>query len=89
MFKNSILKKKKKKPRGFPILAYTGRLRRKGLPFSGFRYSYFEKGCPIKCTRQPQKCIVRGLEFTVFQRNLKQWQEIRGHEHMSASAKGK
>ena len=47
--------------------------------------SHFEKGCPIKCTRQPQKCIVRGLEFTVFQRNLKQWQE-RPWTYMSASA---
>ena len=26
-------------PRGeFPIMAYTGRLRQKGVPFSGFRY---------------------------------------------------
>ena len=35
-------------------MAYTGRLRRKGVPFSGFRYNYFEKGCRIKCTRQPR-----------------------------------
>ena len=35
------------------------------------------------------KGIVGGFEFTVFQRNFKQWQEIRGHGHMSASAKGK
>ena len=47
-------------------------------------YSCFEKGCRIKCTRQP----VGGLEFTVFQRNLREWHE-RDRGHMSTSAKGK
>ena len=55
-------------------MAYTGRLRCKGLPFLGFRFSYFEKGCRIKCATTP-KCIMGGLEFIVFQRNLKQCQE--------------
>ena len=35
-----IVSFKKTKPVGFPTLAYTGRLRRKGSPFLGFRYMY-------------------------------------------------
>ena len=40
-----------------------------------FRYSYFEKGCRIKCTRQPRKVLWVVFEFTIFQGNLKEWQE--------------
>ena len=32
-------------------------------------YSYFEKGCRIKCARQPRKVLWVVFEFTVFQRN--------------------
>ena len=35
-----IVSFKKTKPGFFPRLAYTGGLRRKGLPFLGFRYMY-------------------------------------------------
>ena len=38
-------------------------------------YSYFEKGCRIKCTRQPRKVLWVVFQFTVFQGNLKEWQE--------------
>ena len=38
---------------------------------SWFVYSYFEKGCRKKCTRQSQKALV-GFEFSVLQRNLKE-----------------
>ena len=51
-------------------------------------YSYFEKGCREKCTLQPPKDIVSGLEFTVLQRNLKEFaQEAMGG--LFPSAKGK
>ena len=42
-------------------------------------YSYFEKGCRKKCTRQTRKVlwVVLSSLFSVcvFQRNLKEWQE--------------
>ena len=38
-------------------------------------YSFFEKGCQRKCTQQSWKVLWVGFEFTVFQRNLKQWYE--------------
>ena len=38
-------------------------------------YSYFEKGCRKKCTRQSREGIVGGFEFTVLQRNLNEWHE--------------
>ena len=51
MFKNIILKKKNR-PGGFPILAYGGEAPPERVTF--FRYSYYEEGCWIKCTRQPR-----------------------------------
>ena len=38
-------------------------------------YSYFEKGCRIKCARQLRKVLWVVFEFIVFQGNLKEWQE--------------
>ena len=38
-------------------------------------YSYFEKGCRIKCTRQPRKVLWVVLSSLFFQRNLVEWQE--------------
>ena len=35
-------------------------------------YSYFEKGCRKKCTRQSQK-VLWVVEFTFLHRNLKEW----------------
>ena len=42
---------------------------------SVFVFSYFEKGCRKKCTRQSTIGIVGGFEFTVLRRNLKEWHE--------------
>ena len=47
-------------------------------------YSYFEKGCRIKCTRQPRKVLWVVLSSLFFKEI---WKRI--HRHMSASAKGK
>ena len=44
---------------------------------SSLTYSYFEKGCRKKCTRQSLKGFMGGFEFTVLQRNLKEWHESR------------
>ena len=38
-------------------------------------YSYFEKGCRFEVHATTPKGIVGGFEFTVFQRNWKEWQE--------------
>ena len=38
-------------------------------------YSYFEKGCRKKVRATIPKGIVGGFEFTVVQRNLKEWHE--------------
>ena len=86
VFKNSIFKKKKQ-TRGTPYHGLYGVLRRKGLLFLGFRSSYFEKGCRIKCTRQPRnvsRVVLSSLFFKEISKNGR-----RGHRHMSASAKGK
>ena len=52
-----------------------------------FIYSYFEKGCRIKCTRQPRKVLWVVLSALFFKEIWKKG--TRGHGHMSASAKGK
>ena len=38
-------------------------------------YSYFGKGCRIKCAQQLRKVLWVVFEFIVFQGNLKEWQE--------------
>ena len=50
-------------------------------------YSYFEKCCRIKCTRQPRKVLWVVLSALFFKEIWKKG--TRGHGHMSASAKGK
>ena len=40
-----------------------------------FVYGYFEKGCWKKEHAPILKAIVGGFEFTVLQRNLKEWRE--------------
>ena len=52
-----------------------------------FIYSYFEKGCRKKCTRQSQKVLWVVLSLLFFKEIWKNgtW----GHGHMFASAKGK
>ena len=60
--------------------------------WSGFRlkesiYSYFEKGCRKKCTRQSRKVlwvVLSSLSFKEIWKN-----DTRGHGRMFASAKGK
>ena len=50
-------------------------------------YSYFEKGCRIKCTRQPRKVLWAVLSSLFFKEIWKNGK--RGPGHISASAKGK
>ena len=50
-------------------------------------YRYFEKGCRIKCTRQPRKVLWVVLSSLFFKEISKNGKRDRGH--MSASAKGK
>ena len=50
-------------------------------------YSYFEKGCRIKCTRQPRKVLWVVLSSLFFREIWKNGR--RGSGHMSVSAKGK
>ena len=50
-------------------------------------YSYFEKGCRIKCTRQPRKVLWAVLSSLFFKEIWKNGK--RGRGHISASAKGK
>ena len=50
-------------------------------------YSYFEKFCWIKCTRQPRKVLWVVLSPLFFKEIWKNGR--RGHGHMSASARGK
>ena len=38
-------------------------------------YSYFEKGCQIKCTRQPRKVLWVVLSSLFFKKKLIEWQE--------------
>ena len=38
-------------------------------------YSYFEKGCRKKCTRQSRKALWVVLSSLFFRRNLKEWHE--------------
>ena len=50
-------------------------------------YSYFEKGCRIKCTRQPRKVLWVVLSSLFFKEIWKN--DRRDHGRMFASAKGK
>ena len=50
-------------------------------------YSYFEKGCRKKCTRQSRKVLWVVLSLLLFKEILKEWHE-RGHRRMFASSKG-
>ena len=50
-------------------------------------YSCFEKGCRRKCTRQSRKVLWVGFEFTVLERNLKEWYERPWTMFPSAKAK--
>ena len=50
-------------------------------------YSYFEKGCRKRCTRQSQKVLWVGLSSLFFKEIWKNGR--RGHGSMFASAKGK
>ena len=50
-------------------------------------YSYFEKGCRKKCTRQSRKVLRVVLSSLFFKGILTN--DTRGHEHMFATAKGK
>ena len=50
-------------------------------------YSYFEKGCRKKCTRQARKVLWVVLSSLFFKEIWKNG--TRGHGHMFASAKGK
>ena len=49
-------------------------------------YSYFEKGCRKKCTRQPRKVLWVVLSSLFFKEISK---GTRGHGRMFARAKGK
>ena len=51
-------------------------------------YSYFEKGCRKKCTRQSRKVFWVVLSLLFFKEILREWHE-RGHGRMFASAKGR
>ena len=50
-------------------------------------YSHFEKGCRIKCSRQPRKVLWVALSSLFFKEIWKNGRRI--HGHMSAIAKGK
>ena len=50
-------------------------------------YSYFEKGCRIKCTRQSRKALWMVFSSLFFKEILKNGK--RGHGRMFAWAKGK
>ena len=52
-----------------------------------FTYSYFEKGCRKKCTRQSRKVLWVVLSSPLFKEIWKIGE--RGHGRMFASAKGK
>ena len=45
------------------------------LPYNHPVYSHFEKGCGKKVHATIPKGIVGGFEFTLLQRNLKEWHE--------------
>lgn len=57
------------------FFSVTQRQMKAWLFVSVFVFSYFEKGCRKKCTRQSTIGIVGGFEFTVLRRNLKEWHE--------------
>ena len=51
-------------------------------------YSYFEKGCRKKGTRQSRKVFWVVLSLLFFKEILREWHE-RGHGRMFANTKGK
>ena len=61
--------------KGKNTLQFQNHHRQMPAPFVTCIYSYFEKGCRIKCTRQPRKVLWVVLSSLFFKKKLIEWQE--------------